>query len=146
MVMHIPRMPHMTIVVYNRTAKAKSIAQKIRDVGGQAIAVSGDITQQNTVDNLIKEAASFGNGKIHIIVNNAGFTWDAVIHKTTQKQWDTMLAIHCTAPFNIIKAAAPFFRVTDGEPRAIVNISSQSGIHGNAYVFDSTFLQTRLMR
>jgi 3-oxoacyl-[acyl-carrier protein] reductase len=30
---------------------------------------------------LVKKTAEFGNGKIHIIVNNAGYTWDGVIHK-----------------------------------------------------------------
>jgi hypothetical protein len=33
------------------------------------------------IDSLVKQAADFGNGKIHIIVNNAGYTWDGVIHK-----------------------------------------------------------------
>lgn len=33
------------------------------------------------IDTLVKKAAEFGEGKIHIIVNNAGFTWDAMIHK-----------------------------------------------------------------
>jgi 3-oxoacyl-[acyl-carrier protein] reductase len=33
------------------------------------------------LDSLVKQAADFGNGKIHIIVNNAGYTWDGVIHK-----------------------------------------------------------------
>lgn len=84
------------------------------------------------IKNLVKKAAEFGNGKIHVIVNNAGFTWDGVIHKITDKQWDTMLAVHCTAPFKLIREAAPYFRVKDGEPRNIINISSTSGIHGNA--------------
>jgi 3-oxoacyl-[acyl-carrier protein] reductase len=50
----------------------------------------------------------------------------------TDKQWNNILAIHGTAPFKLIRAAAPYFRVTDGEPRNIINISSTSGIHGNA--------------
>ena len=33
------------------------------------------------LESLVKQAAEFGNGKIHIIVNNAGYTWDGVIHK-----------------------------------------------------------------
>ena len=33
------------------------------------------------IEELVKKAADFGGGKIHIIVNNAGFTWDGVIHK-----------------------------------------------------------------
>lgn len=81
---------------------------------------------------LVQEAADFGGGKIHIIVNNAGFTWDGVVHKTTDKQWDTIIALHGTAPFKLIQAAAPYFRVKDGEPRNIINISSTSGVHGNA--------------
>jgi len=35
------------------------------------------------IDDLVKKAAEFGGGKIHIIVNNAGFTWDGVIHKVS---------------------------------------------------------------
>jgi 3-oxoacyl-[acyl-carrier protein] reductase len=45
-----------------------------------------------------------------------------------------MLAVHNTAPFKLIRAAAPYFRVKDGEDRVVINISSTSGIHGNAYV------------
>jgi len=94
--------------------------------------VPGDLLKDEYINELIKKAAEFGNGKIHIIVNNAGFTWDGVIHKTTDKQWDTILALHCGAPFKITRAAAPYFRVKDGEPRNIINISSTSGLHGNA--------------
>ena len=50
----------------------------------------------------------------------------------TDKQWNNIIAIHNTAPFKLIRQAAPYFRVTDGEPRCIINISSTSGIHGNA--------------
>lgn len=84
------------------------------------------------INELVKKTADFGNGKIHIIVNNAGYTWDGVIHKTTDKQWDTIIALHNTAPFKLVRAAAPYFRVKDGEPRSIINVSSTSGIHGNA--------------
>jgi 3-oxoacyl-[acyl-carrier protein] reductase len=48
------------------------------------------------------------------------------------QQWDNIIALHCTAPFQLIREAAPYFRVTDGEPRSIINISSMSGVHGNA--------------
>ena len=57
----------------------------------------------------------------------------------TDKQWETMLAIHNTAPFKLVRAAAPYFRVKDNESRVIVNISSTSGVHGNAY---ASFLLT----
>lgn len=92
----------------------------------------GDIASKDYITRLVKEAAAFGDNQINIIVNNAGYTWDGVIHKMTDKQWDTIIALHCTAPFNLVREAAPFFRVKDGKPRCIVNISSTSGVHGNA--------------
>jgi len=112
--------------------KAEAVAAEINKNGGQAIAVAGDMLDDKYLVELVKKTAEFGNGKIHIIVNNAGYTWDGVIHKITDKQWDTILALHGTAPFKLIRAAAPYFRVKDGEPRNIVNISSTSGVHGNA--------------
>jgi 3-oxoacyl-[acyl-carrier protein] reductase len=117
---------------HNLLEKANSVAQSIAQSGGRAIAIPGDMFDAAYIDTLVEKAAAFGNGKLHIIVNNAGFTWDAVIHKMTDKQWDTILGIHATAPFRLIRAAAPYFRVKDGEPRCIVNISSTSGVHGNA--------------
>ncbi|KAI5360501.1 Putative short-chain dehydrogenase/reductase SDR, NAD(P)-binding domain superfamily [Septoria linicola] len=112
--------------------KGQAVADEINKNGGRAINVPGDILNDQYIKDLVKKAAEFGGGKIHVIINNAGFTWDGVIHKTTDKQWDTIVALHGTAPFKLIRTAAPYFRVKDGEPRSIVNISSTSGIHGNA--------------
>ncbi|KAF1813062.1 NAD(P)-binding protein [Eremomyces bilateralis CBS 781.70] len=112
--------------------KANDVASKINSSGGRALAVPGDIMNEAYIPDLVKKAGEFGNGKIHIIINNAGYTWDGVIHKMTDKQWDTIVALHCTAPFRLVREAARFFRVKDGEPRVIINISSTSGIHGNA--------------
>ncbi|XMA10998.1 hypothetical protein WAI453_003789 [Rhynchosporium graminicola] len=113
-------------------ARAKEVAENINKSGGKALAVPGDMLNAQYLKVLVKKAAEFGNGKIHIIVNNAGYTWDSVIHKMTDKQWDNIIALHNTAPFKLVREAAPFFRVTDGEPRCIINISSTSGVHGNA--------------
>jgi len=113
-------------------AKAQATADAITKDGGKAIAVPGDMLDSEYLKVLVKKAAEFGNGKIHIIVNNAGYTWDGVIHKMTDKQWDNIIALHNTAPFKLVREAAPYFRVTDGEPRSIINISSTSGVHGNA--------------
>ena len=113
-------------------SKAEAVAEGINGNGGKAISIPGDMLDAKYIDELVKKAAEFGDGKIHIIVNNAGFTWDGVIHKMTDKQWDTIIALHNTAPFKLVRAAAPYFRVKDGEPRNIINISSTSGINGNA--------------
>ena len=107
--------------------------------GGNAISVSGDVTNRAFPD-LIVNAAIERFGSIDIIVNNAGYTWDAVIHKMTDEQWEAILAVHLTAPFRIIRAASTFLRETakrekaergSAQPRKIINISSTSGTRGN---------------
>lgn len=114
-------------------AKSEAVAKSINDASpNRAISVPGDVTDPSYFPVLVNKAAEFGGGKIHIIVNNAGYTWDGVIHKITDKQWDTIINVHNTAPFRLIRQAAPYFRVKDGENRCIINISSTSGTHGNA--------------
>lgn len=112
-------------------AKCAAVADSIDRAGGQALSVPGDVTDAAYVDALVSRAAAFGGGKIHILINNAGYTWDAVVHRMTDRQWEAMVAVHCTAPFRLMRAAAPFFRVRDGDARCIVNVSSTSGVHGN---------------
>lgn len=62
-------------------AKAEAVAKTINGNGGSAIAVAGDMLKDEYISELVKKSAEFGKGKIHIIVNNAGYTWDGVIHK-----------------------------------------------------------------
>jgi 3-oxoacyl-[acyl-carrier protein] reductase len=68
-------------------AKSKQVADKINSSGGKAIAVPGDLLKDEYIKELVARAAEFGDGKIHILVNNAGFTWDAVIHKVGASNW-----------------------------------------------------------
>lgn len=107
--------------------------------GGQAISVPGDVTDSSFPD-LIVNTALEKFGSIDIIVNNAGYTWDAVIHKMTDEQWAAILDVHLTAPFRIIRAASSFLRETAkrekaergaAQARKIVNVSSTSGTRGN---------------
>jgi len=119
--------------------KSNSVKDKIIAEGGQAVSVPGDITDSSFPEKLI-DATIKAFGKINVIINNAGFTWDGMLHKMTDKQWDTMLLVHNTAPFRIIRAAAPYMRDEAkkemdrngvAQPRSIVNVSSTSGLHGN---------------
>lgn len=111
----------------------------IRDAGGTAQVLVGDVTAPSFPDQLIA-ATLKAFGGFHILVNNAGFTWDGTIHKMSDDQWQTILDVHLTAPFRIIRAAAPYWRETakreiaesgTAAARKIVNISSTSGTRGN---------------
>ncbi len=119
---------------------AEAVVAEIRASGGEAIAVPGDVTAPEFPDRIV-QAAVETFGKLNILVNNAGYTWDGVIHKMSDEQWQAILDVHATAPFRLIRAAAPFMRdaakreLAEGrtpEPRCIINVSSTSGLHGNA--------------
>lgn len=118
---------------------ANETAAKITAAGGSAIAVAADVTDDGGIEDLIGTTVNTYGG-IDILVNNAGYTWDAMMHKMTDEQWDAMLAVHLTAPFKLIRACVPFMREAAkkekdaGQPvkaRKIVNISSTSGTRGN---------------
>lgn len=120
-------------------APAEETAAAIRNAGGQAAVIPGDVTDPAFPKKLIQGTLnSFGG--IDIIVNNAGYTWDAVIQNMTDKQWYAILDVHTTAPFRILREASHFIRdaakkeaAANGRanPRKIVNVSSVSGVYGN---------------
>ncbi len=121
-------------------APAEETVAEIKNAGGEAICYNGDATADGFAEGIVKAAVD-AYGGLHIIVNNAGYTWDAVVHKMTDNMWDAMMNIHLKAPFRIIRAAAPYFRdaakkeMAEGTgpiARKIVNISSTSGVNGNA--------------
>jgi 3-oxoacyl-[acyl-carrier protein] reductase len=107
--------------------------------GGAARALPGDITNPEFPQKLV-DATVKGFGSIDIIVNNAGYTWDNVIQKMTDEQFQAMLDIHMVAPFRILRAAAGFIReaakkeIAEGKRvmRKVVNITSVSGTDGIA--------------
>jgi 3-oxoacyl-[acyl-carrier protein] reductase len=109
------------------------------EIAGETAVFAGDLTKPGVPDQLVQKAIdSFG--KIDIIVNNAGYTLDAPIHKMSDEHFQAMLDIHTVVPFRVIRAAAPHLREPakkekeEGKEvfRKIVNISSTSGTFGNA--------------
>src|SRR5690242_17542751 len=113
--------------------------QAAGEIQGGTTVFAGDLTKEGVPDELVKKALD-DFGQLDIIVNNAGYTWDGVIHKMTDEQFQAMLEIHTVVPFRIARAAAPFMREAAkkereaGEEvfRKIVNVSSISGTMGNA--------------
>ena len=113
--------------------------QAAGEIQGETTVFAGDLTKPGVPDDLVKKALD-DFGQIDIIVNNAGYTWDGVVHKMSDEQFQAMLDIHLIAPFRIVRAAAPYLRDAAkkekeaGEEvfRKIVNVSSISGTMGNA--------------
>jgi len=113
--------------------------QAASEIDGETAVFAGDLTEPGVPDKLVAEAVE-AFGEVDIIVNNAGYTWDGVIHRMTDEQFQAMLDIHTIVPFRVIRAIAPHWREAakaernEGVERfrKIVNISSISGTMGNA--------------
>jgi len=118
---------------------AAETVSAIREAGGRAEQLAGDITRPEFPQQLV-DAAIAAFGSLDIIVNNAGYMWNNVIQKTTDEQFQAMLDINVVAPFRILRAASTFIRdaakreIAEGRPimRKVVNITSIAGTDGNA--------------
>ncbi|MYC96607.1 MAG: SDR family oxidoreductase [Caldilineaceae bacterium SB0661_bin_32] len=118
---------------------AEETVHAIQARGGQAVALAGDVTAAGFPEKLMQEAVD-RFGRLNVLVNNAGYTWDGMAHKISDEQWQAILDVHLSAPFRMIRAAAPHLRqaaaaeLASGSGRSnrcIVNVSSTSGLHGN---------------
>jgi len=118
---------------------ALGVIRAIQEQGGEVVACVGSVTEPGFAERFIGMAVERFNG-LDIIVNNAGYTWDAVIQKMTDEQWQAIIDVHLTAPFRILRAAQPIIRSycraeSDANRevfRKVVNVSSVAGLGGNS--------------
>jgi 3-oxoacyl-[acyl-carrier protein] reductase len=108
-------------------------------IQGETVVFGGDLTKGDAPDKLVQTAID-AFGQVDIVVNNAGYTLDAPIHKMSDEQFQRMLDIHTIVPFRVCRAVAPHMREPAKKEREegrevfrkIVNVSSISGTMGNA--------------
>jgi 3-oxoacyl-[acyl-carrier protein] reductase len=113
--------------------------QAAGEIDGETAVFAGDLTEPGVPDDLVSTAVE-AFGAVDIIVNNAGYTWDGVVHRMSDEQFQAMLDIHTIVPFRVVRAIAPHWREAakaekaEGKEvfRKIVNVSSISGTMGNA--------------
>jgi len=118
---------------------AQETMRAIESTGSEAAACLGDVTVADFGKRIVATALE-KFGAIDIIVNNAGYAWDAVVQKMSDEQWSAMLDVHATAPFRIVRAAADYIRDAAKKEkeqgrrvmRKVVNVSSIAGLYGNA--------------
>jgi 3-oxoacyl-[acyl-carrier protein] reductase len=118
---------------------ADAAEQTAGEIPGDTAVFAGDLTKPGVPDDLVAKAID-AFGRIDIVVNNAGYTLDAPIHKMSDDWFQKMLDIHVIVPFRVVRAAAPHLREPAKAERAegrevfrkIVNVSSVSGTMGNA--------------
>lgn len=118
---------------------AEETVAAIEAAGGTATACPGNVTAAEFPQRFVDTALE-AYGGLDIVVNNAGYTWDSVVQKMTDEQWQAILDVHLGAPFRILRAAQPVIggrakaERESGAPRCrkVVNISSVAGTCGNA--------------
>ena len=113
--------------------------QAAGEIEGETAVFAGDLTKPGVPEELVANANQ-AFGQVDIVVNNAGYTWDGVVHKMSDEQFQAMLDIHTIGPFRMIRALAPHWREAakqeagEGKEvfRKVVNVTSISGTMGNA--------------
>jgi 3-oxoacyl-[acyl-carrier protein] reductase len=133
-------------------AQAAAVAAEIEALGGSAAVCVGNVAAPDFGERFV-QAALDAFGGLDIIVNNAGYTWDGVIQKMSDEQFQTMLDVHLVAPFRILRAAAEPIRImakreaAEGRTviRKVVNISSIAGLYGNAGQVNYSSAKTALV-
>src|SRR5437868_672143 len=113
--------------------------QTAGEIAGDTMVFAGDLTKEGVPDQLVQSVID-NWGKVDILINNAGYTLDAPIHKMSDDWFQKMLDIHTIVPFRMCRAVAPHMREPAKKERdegrevfrKIVNVTSISGTMGNA--------------
>jgi NAD(P)-dependent dehydrogenase (short-subunit alcohol dehydrogenase family) len=114
-----------SVVLVGRDDTALSeVAARVRSSGGNAVVCSTDLTAAGSAAAIVS-AALTAFGHVDILVNAAGVIATGTLEQTTDAMWDEMIAVNLTAPFRLMRAAAPHLKERRG---AVVNVSSVNGL------------------
>lgn len=106
---------------------AKNIADEVEKLGRKAMVSTHDVSDHAMANALVEEAkAKFG--RIDILMNNAGITRDAMLHKLTEDKWDEVIRINLKGPFLMGQACAK--AMMEQKSGRIINVASVAW-HGN---------------
>ncbi len=107
--------------------EARQVVAEIEKLGRKGLAVKADVSSFADAEAMVAQVQKTFGG-FDILVCNAGITWDGVIWKMTEKQWDAVIGVNLKGYFNYNKVAAKAFM--DQKYGKIVNISSINGMRG----------------
>jgi NAD(P)-dependent dehydrogenase (short-subunit alcohol dehydrogenase family) len=111
------------VLLLSRTEhEVANAAQAIRDAGGSAFHAVGDVSQAGDVDRVVTQAETRWNGRVDVLVNNAGVDHDCAFLDFPEAEWRRVIDTNLTGPFLCAKRVAQSMRLTGGG--AIIHISS----------------------
>ncbi|MFY9175492.1 MAG: glucose 1-dehydrogenase [Peptococcia bacterium] len=109
-------------------AAADKAVENIKAKGGEAIAIKVDVTNKDSVAQMVK-ATTDNYGRIDVLVNNAGIIMDATLAKMTDEQFDRVISINLRGVYNCAKGVVDV--MTAQGSGVIINASSIVGLYGN---------------
>jgi len=112
------------------TPQAGAVVKRIRDAGGEAFALSADVSRREEAEMMIDDTVGHFGG-LDILVNNAGIWRGVPIEEMSDLEWNEMLGVNLSGCMHMIRAAVPHLRAADGG--RIINISSTAGQRGEAF-------------
>jgi NAD(P)-dependent dehydrogenase (short-subunit alcohol dehydrogenase family) len=119
------------VVLVGRSQTAlQEVAETVRKSGGRPATCAADVTTTGAPERIIRTALDLG-GAVDVLVNAAGIIASGTLDATTDAVWDSMMAVNVTAPFRLMRAAAPHLTARKG---TIVNVSSVNGLRSFAGV------------
>jgi 3-oxoacyl-[acyl-carrier protein] reductase len=107
--------------------EAKQVVAEIEKMGRKGLAVKADVSSYGDAVKMVEQVREAFDS-FDLLICNAGITWDGVIWKMTEEQWDQVITVNLKGYFNYNKAAAMVFK--DQKYGKIVNISSINGMRG----------------
>ena len=118
-----------TVVAAAREQHAEAAAAEIRGAGGQAVAVSVDVTNVVQIDAMVRTSLD-EFGRVDVLVNNAGITRDQLAVRMSSADWDAVVTTNLTAAFSCARAVLrSMLKQRSGR---IISVGSVVGQMGNA--------------
>ena len=106
---------------------ADEVVGMIQALGRKAVAVKGDVGQEEDAKRIVDTCVE-NFGSIHVLINNAGISKPAMLHKLTVDVWDEVVNVQMRGPWLMIKAASKYFM--EQKYGRIVNVTSVAGMVG----------------
>jgi 3-oxoacyl-[acyl-carrier protein] reductase len=120
---------HVVVNFRSRTAHAEAVVAAIRAAGGTAEATEADVSVEDDVRSMVREIKR-NNGRIDVLVNNAGITADGYAAMMSRQKWDAVIETNLTGAFLCCREVIKV--MLDQREGVIVNVSSVAGLVGTA--------------
>jgi NAD(P)-dependent dehydrogenase (short-subunit alcohol dehydrogenase family) len=128
-----------TVVLAARsTEKLHEVAEKVTKAGGKPEIVVTELTEEESIKNLVK-TTNEKFSRLDILINNAGVTHSAKLEQTATEDWQHCINVNARAPFILCREALPLLKKSQAS--YIINIASVVGVKG--YPLQSAYTSSK---